>query len=94
MSSTVNLTKSTDAPAVRRGRPPLELPSKTQVRKVIGRGKFTIGKYAAAQGLSYHAARRAVQRMAAEGTLDNVGTADPEGQGRPATLYRVAANSK
>jgi predicted ArsR family transcriptional regulator len=69
--------------------------TKTALRKTVGRGKFTAGDLATAQGTARVTARQKLARLEDAGLVERVGiqkvlTEDGEfGRGRPATLYRV-----
>lgn len=73
--------------------------TKTQVRKLVGRGKFEIEDFAEATEVSKSTARRRVLSLVDEGILEQVGTAkrtngDGEAtRGRPAHLYRLVQGS-
>lgn len=70
---------------------------KTEIRKTVGRGKFDARKLAEARGVTVRTARVTLRDLAADGTVEVVGTekvTDDEGnpaRGRPRTLYRVTA---
>lgn len=70
---------------------------KTEIRKSVGRGKFTAGALAEAKGVTVRTARANLRALEAEGIVEVVGTekvTDDEGtalRGRPRNLFRVTS---
>lgn len=70
---------------------------KTEIRKSVGRGKFTAAALADAQGIQVRTARTKLRALADEGIVEIVDTqkvTDDEGtplRGRPRHLFRVTA---
>lgn len=69
--------------------------TKTEIRKQVGRGKFTTKAFAEAREVSVATARKQVRDLLSEGALEVAGTekvTDAEGnpqRGRPRFQYRV-----
>lgn len=71
--------------------------TKTELRKTVGRGKFTSVEFAEALGVTRQTARKALTALAAEGTVEVLPETqkvlDAEGEpqrGRPRKVFRVA----
>lgn len=73
------------------------LSTKTEVRKAVGRGKFTVSDLAEAREVTVKSARANVARLLSEGAIERLDETqkniDPESgkalRGRPAHLFRV-----
>lgn len=63
--------------------------SKTAVRKVLGRGKFTVAAAATAYEVSAPTARKRVQALLDAGVIEQVENAQTGLRGRPAAQFRV-----
>jgi predicted ArsR family transcriptional regulator len=72
--------------------------SKTEVRKVLGRGKFATAEFAAAAGVTAPTARKRITALVEAGVIEALPETrknlDAEGnalRGRPAALFRVGS---
>lgn len=72
--------------------------TKTEVRKVLGRGKFATSEFSAAAGVTAPTARKRISALVEAGVIEALPETrknlDAEGnalRGRPAALYKVAS---
>lgn len=66
-------------------------PSKTALRKTVGRGKFTVNDYAERTGVTRRTALNHLQAAAEAEAVEVVGQTSTGKRGRPARVYKVAA---
>lgn len=63
--------------------------TKTSIRKAVSQGKFTLNDYADGFSVSRVTATKHLRRLLDAGMVEFIGTADPDGRGRPPKQYKV-----